>query len=72
MNKCFFKKKMKVIETIDKYKVRLVIKEFKQQKGMDYFDTYSSKSRITFIQMLIVIEIINMLEIHQIDIKQLS
>jgi hypothetical protein len=63
---------MKVIETIDKYKVRLVIKEFKQQKGMDYFDTYSSKSRITFIQMLIVIEIINMLEIHQMDIKQLS
>jgi len=72
MNKCFFKKKMKVIETIDKYKVRLVIKGFKQQKGMDYFDTYSSKSRITFIQMLIVIEIINMLEIHQMDIKQLS
>jgi len=72
MNKCFFKKKMKVIETIDKYKVRLVIKEFKQQKGMDYFDTYSSKSRITFIQMLIVIEIINMLEIHQMNIKQLS
>jgi len=63
---------MKVIETIDKYKVRLVIKGFKQQKGMDYFDTYSSKSRITFIQMLIVIEIINMLEIHQMDIKQLS
>jgi len=43
MNKCFFKKKMKVIETIDKYKVRLVIKGFKQQKGMDYFDIYSSK-----------------------------
>jgi hypothetical protein len=63
---------MKVIETIDKYKVRLVIKRFKQQKGMDYFDTYSSKSRITFIQILIVIEIINMLEIHQMDIKQLS
>jgi len=72
MNKCFFKKKMKVTETIDKYKVRLVIKGFKQQKGMDYFDTYSSKSRITFIQILIVIEIINMLEIHQMDIKQLS
>jgi len=49
MNKCFFKKKMKVIETIDKYKVRLVIKGFKPQKGMDYFDTYSFKSRITFI-----------------------
>ena len=72
MNKFFFKKKMKVIETIDKYKVRLVIKGFKQQKGMDYFDTYSFKSRITFIQILIVIEIINMLEIHQMNIKQLS
>jgi len=28
MNKCFFKK-MKVFETIDKYKARLVVKELK-------------------------------------------
>ena len=33
---------MKVDGTIiDKYKARLVIKDFKQQEGVDYFDTYS-------------------------------
>jgi len=36
---------------------------------MDYFDTYSSMSRITFTWTLIVIAAINKLEIHQINVK---
>ena len=34
------KRKRKVDGSIDKYKVRLVIKDYKQTKGLDYFDTY--------------------------------
>jgi hypothetical protein len=30
---------LKKKSTIDKYKSRLVVKEFTQQKGVDYFDT---------------------------------
>ncbi|GJZ82990.1 putative ribonuclease H-like domain-containing protein, partial [Tanacetum coccineum] len=39
--KWIFKMKMKANGTIDKYKARLVIKGFRQRKGLDYFDTYS-------------------------------
>jgi len=56
--------KIKADETIDKYKIRLVIKGFKQQKNPNYFDTYSFVSRITFMWMLIGITVINKLKIH--------
>ncbi|KAL0451686.1 UNVERIFIED_CONTAM: putative mitochondrial protein [Sesamum latifolium] len=39
--KWIFKKKLKPDGTVDKFKVRLVAKGFKQKKGIDYFDTYS-------------------------------
>ncbi|GJU55212.1 hypothetical protein Tco_1228926 [Tanacetum coccineum] len=39
--KWIFNKKMKSDGTIDKYKARLAIKEFRQQEGLYYFDTYS-------------------------------
>ena len=40
---CFkwvFKRKMKVDGSIDKYKARLVIKDYRQIEGLDYFDTF--------------------------------
>jgi hypothetical protein len=48
-HKLIFKRNMKVYGIIDKYKVRLVVKGFKQQECIDYFDIYSHISRITFI-----------------------
>jgi hypothetical protein len=48
-HKLIFKRNMKVYGIIDKYKVRLVVKGFKQQEGIDYFDIYSYISRIIFI-----------------------
>ena len=51
-SKWVFKKKLKTDGTIDKYKARLVIKGYKQQKGLDYFDTYSPVTRITSIRMM--------------------
>ena len=67
--KWIFKRKMKTNGSIDKYKVRLVVKSYKQKKGMDYFDTYSSVTRITSIRMLIAIAALYNLEIHQMDVK---
>ena len=67
--KWIFKKKMKSDGTIDKYKARLVIKGYRQREGLDYFDTYSPVSRITFIRVLLAITALWNLEIHQMDVK---
>lgn len=38
-------------------------------EGLDYFDTYSSVTRITYIRVLIAIAALHNLEIHQMDMK---
>ncbi|KAF3636406.1 putative tyrosyl-DNA phosphodiesterase 2-like [Capsicum annuum] len=64
-----FKRKMKADGTIDKYKVRLVVKDFKQKEGLDYFETCSPVTRITSIRILITLAAIFNLQIHQMDVK---
>ncbi|GKB79894.1 calcineurin B-like protein 4 [Tanacetum coccineum] len=65
--KWIFKNKMKADDIIDKYIPRLVIKEFRPQKGLDYFDTYST--RITLVTMILAIVVLKNLEVHQVDVK---
>ena len=60
---------MKAYGTIDKFKARLVIKGYKQKKGLDYFDTYSPMMRINSIGMVLAIAILRNLEVHQMDVK---
>nr|GFB57890.1 zinc finger, CCHC-type [Tanacetum cinerariifolium] len=60
---------MKVNGTIDKFKARLVIQGFRQKEGTDYFDTYAPVARITTIRLLLDLEAIHNLVIHQMDIK---
>ncbi|KAL0354120.1 UNVERIFIED_CONTAM: putative mitochondrial protein [Sesamum angustifolium] len=67
--KWIFKKKLKLDGSVDKYKVRLVAKGFKQNEGMDYFDTYSSVARLTTIRVLIAFASVYNLSIYQIDVK---
>ncbi|KAK8685585.1 hypothetical protein V6N13_041585 [Hibiscus sabdariffa] len=68
-SKWIFKRKMKADGSIDKYKARLVIKGYRQKEGLDYFDTYSSVSRITSIRMILAIAPLRNLEVHQMDVK---
>ena len=60
---------MKADGVIDIYKARLVVKGYKQQEGLDYFDTYSPITKITSIRKLIAIAAVYKLEIHQMDVK---
>ena len=53
--KWILKKKMKADGTIDKFKARLVIKGYKQKASLDYFDTYSSVTKINSIRMVLAI-----------------
>ncbi|GJS83179.1 retrovirus-related pol polyprotein from transposon TNT 1-94 [Tanacetum coccineum] len=67
--KWIFKKKMKAVDTINKYKARLAIKGFKQRAGLDYFDTYSPVTRITSVRMILAISSFRNLEVYQMDVK---
>ncbi|GKB85933.1 zinc finger, CCHC-type containing protein, partial [Tanacetum coccineum] len=67
--KWIFKRKMKVDGTIDKFKARLVIQDFRQKEGIDYFDTYAPVARITTIRLLLALAAIHNLVIHQMDVK---
>ena len=60
---------MKLYASIDKFKARLVAKGFKQKADLDFFDTFSPVTRITFIRLLIAIAAIFYLKIHQMDVK---
>ncbi|XP_075103702.1 uncharacterized protein LOC142178271 [Nicotiana tabacum] len=69
MSKWIFKKKLRPDSTIEKYKVRLVIRDFNQKKGVDYFDTYSPVTKIATIRTLVALAAIHNLVIHQMDVK---
>ena len=60
---------MKVDGSIDKYKARLVIKGYKQTKGLDYFDVYSPMTRINSTRMVVAITTLRNLKVHQMDVK---
>nr|GEV41592.1 zinc finger, CCHC-type [Tanacetum cinerariifolium] len=65
--KWIFKRKLKVDETVEKFKARLVIQGFKQNSGINYFDTYTPVARISTIRLLIDMASIHNLIIHQMD-----
>ncbi|GKA17587.1 zinc finger, CCHC-type containing protein, partial [Tanacetum coccineum] len=64
-----FKRKLKVDGTIEMFKARLVIQGFKQNSGIDYFDTYAPVARISTIRLMIAMASIHNLIIHQMDAK---
>ncbi|GKE10920.1 zinc finger, CCHC-type containing protein [Tanacetum coccineum] len=67
--KWIFKRKLKVDGTIEKFKARLVIQDFKQKSRIDYFDTYAPVTCISTIRLLIAMASIYNLIIHQMDVK---
>nr|GEX84708.1 zinc finger, CCHC-type [Tanacetum cinerariifolium] len=67
--KWILKRKMKVNESIDKYKARLVIQGFRQKDEIDFFDTYAPVARISTIRLLLALAAIYDLVIHQMDVK---
>ena len=60
---------MKSNGTIEKYTARLAVKGFIQKKGLDYFETYSSVTRITSIRMFILLAVVHNIKIYQMNVK---
>ena len=46
-----------------------MIKGYKQNEGLDYFDKYSSMTRINSIRMVLEIFALRNLEVYQMDVK---
>jgi hypothetical protein len=68
-SKWVFKKKLRPDGTIERYKVRLVIKCYSQKEGEDFFDTYSPVARLTTIRVLLYLPASYGLLVHQMDVK---
>jgi hypothetical protein len=67
--KWVFKKKLRPVGIIDKYKGRLVAKDSTQKEGGYFFDTYSLVARLTTIHILLALATSHGLLIHQMDVK---
>jgi hypothetical protein len=59
-----FKKKFRPDGTIERYKARLVAKDYAQKKGEDLFNTYSHVARLTIIRVLLSLASSHGLIIH--------
>ena len=67
--KRIFKTKLKQDGSIEKYKTRLVAKDFIQRNDVDYFDTFAPVTRIASIRVLISLVSNHNLVIYQMDVK---
>jgi len=63
------KKKHHLDGSIDKYKVRLLVKGFTKKSNIDYFHNFAYLVRICSIRILLALPTIPKLGIHQMDVK---
>jgi hypothetical protein len=67
--KWVYKRKLKPDGTIERYKARLVAKDFTQLYGIDYNETYATVMKYKSLRILLALAAIKDLEIKQLDVK---
>lgn len=67
--KWVYKVKYKFDGTLDKYKARLVTKEFSQREGIDYEENFSLTTKMSTICLVLVMTTQFGWKVHQMDVK---
>nr|KYP55961.1 Retrovirus-related Pol polyprotein from transposon TNT 1-94 [Cajanus cajan] len=67
--KWVYKKKMNVEGEVERYKARLVVKGYRQKKGIDYDEVFSPVTRMESIRLLISLAAQKQWPILQMDVK---
>jgi hypothetical protein len=70
--KWIYKPKFKLDGSVDKYKARLVSKEYSQIEGIDYVETFAPIDKLNAIRMLIALAAKYHSKLHQLDVKSAS
>lgn len=68
-NKWVLGVKRKVNDTIERYKAHLVAKEYTQQQGIDYKETFSLAVKFASIRLILAIVAHINLEFRKMDVK---
>ncbi|GAA0141891.1 hypothetical protein LIER_02932 [Lithospermum erythrorhizon] len=55
--------------TVDKYKARLVAKDYNQVDGMDFFESFNPVAKTVTVRLLVVLAAANQWHLHQLDVN---
>ena len=64
-----FKHKLNERGQVVRHKARLVIQGFKQQYGLDFFDTFAPVAKMASVRLVLAIAAVMDLELHQLDVN---